>query len=252
MYTSHLWSLLYNLCVCVFVWLYECERVHACVYFSLSCDWLNDFLKGYRATISFWHLITVRSHCAPADPLWYGPCTCPSPLSQVPIIIIKLPSTSTSSTSTVSCPTCRRHVAGPHGSSVEEEEGLICSLFWQTGRILWPSLEPVGSLILHQALDKRVSNPITAKHARSYTRAVALCKGVVTVGTNGFGRQSFLPPRLSHSCTPDTFPSCCGDSEGGSPDKGYPFPKRPKVKSEPGFQIIFSDWLGLPFSEMNY
>lgn len=31
-----------------------------------------------------------------------------------------------------------------------------------------------------------------------------------------------------------------------------PISKRPEVKSEPGFQIIFSDWLGLPFSEMNY
>lgn len=64
--------------------------MHACI--PLSCDWLNDFLKGCRATISFWHLITVRSHRAPVDPLWYGPCTCSSPLSQVPIIIIKTPS----------------------------------------------------------------------------------------------------------------------------------------------------------------
>lgn len=64
--------------------------MHACI--PLSSDWLNDFLKGCRATISFWHLITVRSHRAPADPLWYGPCTCWSPLSQVPIIIIKTPS----------------------------------------------------------------------------------------------------------------------------------------------------------------
>lgn len=73
-------------CICLTLWVSVC----ACMR-SLSCDWLNDFLKGYRATISFWHLITVRSHCAPADPLWYGPCTCPSPLSQVPITLIKPP-----------------------------------------------------------------------------------------------------------------------------------------------------------------
>lgn len=69
----------YYCTVCVRVWI------------PLGCDWLNDFLKGRRATISFWHPITARSHGALADPLWYGPCTCPSPVSQVPIIIINTP-----------------------------------------------------------------------------------------------------------------------------------------------------------------
>lgn len=82
MYASNLWYLLYYSPT-----LTASASMHVCV--SLSCDCLSDFLKGYRAPVSFWHLITVRSHCAPADPFWYGPCTCPSPLSQVPIIIIK-------------------------------------------------------------------------------------------------------------------------------------------------------------------
>lgn len=68
-------------------------RLHAACA-SPSFDWLNDFLKGCRAAISFQRLITVRSPCAPADPLWYGLCTRPRPLSQVPIIIIKPPSPS--------------------------------------------------------------------------------------------------------------------------------------------------------------
>lgn len=105
-------------CVCLSDFMSVSVCMHACI--SLSCDWLNDFLKGYRATISFWHLITVRSHCAPADPLWYGPCTCPSPLSQVPIIIIKLPT-----------PTyLHLHLQPPTPSSAQPADGV-----WRKRRV---------------------------------------------------------------------------------------------------------------------
>lgn len=138
-YTGNLWYLLY----------YSPTpsaraSMHVCI--SLSCDWLSDFLKGYRATISFWHLITVRSHCAPADPFWYGPCTCPSPLSQVPIIIIK----------TLLPP--RLHLQPQHPSlpqplwvhsSCTEEEEFNLGPVWAIGHILWPLLALFGSFIYH-------------------------------------------------------------------------------------------------------
>lgn len=122
-YTGNLWYLLYYSPT-----LSARASMHVCI--SLSCDWLSDFLKGYRATISFWHLITVRSHCAPADPFWYGPCTCPSPLSQVPIIIIKTLLPPPPAPAPISTPTSvgSRWL---HSSCTEEEKSLIWALFGQ-------------------------------------------------------------------------------------------------------------------------
>lgn len=222
-------------CVCVCVYWSDFMSVSVCMHawISLSCDWLNDFLKGCRATISFWHLITVRSHCAPADPLWYGPCTCPSPLSQVPIIIIKTPpppSPPTSSPSTDSSPT-PEDTWWLHSSVVDEEESLIL-----------PSLKPVLSKLSSKYSSEQ--KILTFSHALTL---VQLCKGIMTVGTNGFWMGESFP----HSRTTGALPRWCGDSKRVTWQR-LAIWKRPEVKSEPGFQIIFSDWLALTFSEMNY
>lgn len=71
-----------------------------------------------------------------------------------------------------------------------------------------------------------------------------LCKGIMTGGADGFGRLSSL-----------TYPRHTLQLVLGLEQvtwQRFAILKRPEVKCEPGFQIIFSDWLTLTFSEMNY
>lgn len=168
--------------------------MHACI--SLSCDWLNDFLKGYSAAISFWHLITVRSHCAPADPLWYGPCTRPSPLSQVPIIIIKPPPLGP----TLSTPLRVQQLHRGRG-----EFNLVPVL--SDGPYYLTPDDNSWQLALLTAILKYFFIQW------NYT---------MTVRSNGFRWQGISPPLQTHFCL-------CGKSNG-SPGKGYSFQKKAKGK----------------------
>lgn len=248
-----------------------CVCMHACI--SLSCDWLNDFLKGYRATISFWHLITVRSQCAPADPLWYGPCTCPSPLSQVPIIIIKPPTPPPPPppAPTPSPPqplrahggftavvlSKRREFNLPPVLAEQPYSSTRAKASWQSyspspskpsskysseQKIIWPSLKTstanssfIVTWSIYQAcMILHWSSSLLQEHRDS---------------RNWWCWKAELSP-LMH---PKHISQLVWGFERVTWQRS-PISKGQAVKSEPGFQIICSDWLGLtlPFSEMNY
>lgn len=195
--------------------------MHACI--PPSCDWLNDFLKGCWATISFWHLITVRSHRAPADPLWYGPCTCSSPLSQVPIIIIKTP-----------LPPPQPPNTHTHTHIREHLESKPPILAWghavaspQHGWLRGPP-----SLSLKYNSGERDLSPLQC----SCTKASLQWELKVAVD-----KETAFPFPLC----PDTLPKLAWRVTWQTLAI---WKKRPGVKSEAGFRIIFSDWLALTFS----